>query len=86
MRTILAFSDSHSARLPQKLVSVANESDYVFFLGDGVNALGDLLFLKNLYAVDGKCDTTCFDNEKIIEIDGGHILLTDGHKHSVKRV
>ncbi len=85
MRTILAFSDSHSTRLPQKLVSVANESDYVFFLGDGVGALGDLLFLKNLYAVDGNCDTPCFGNEKIIEIDGVRILLTHGHKHSVKR-
>ena len=51
MHTILAFSDSHSAPLPQKLISVANESDYVFFLGDGARSLGELLFHKGLNAV-----------------------------------
>ena len=85
MHSIIAFSDSHSAPLPQKLLDVANEADKVFFLGDGTSALGDLLFHKGLEAVDGNCDRPAFGDEKVIELDGVKILLTHGHKYSVKR-
>lgn len=85
MHTVIAFSDSHSAPLPDKLLSVAKESDAVFFLGDGASSLNELLFHKELYAVDGNCDLPCFGKEKIVELDGVRILLTHGHLHSVKR-
>lgn len=85
MHTILAFSDSHNAALPQKLLSVAQEADFVFFLGDGSISLDNLLFHKNLIMVDGNCDPPCFGNERIIETDGVRIMLTHGHIYSVKR-
>lgn len=85
MHTILAFSDSHSAPLPQKLLDVASEADSVFFLGDGVRSLDALLFHRDLVAVDGNCDSPCFGSEKIVEYDGVRILITHGHKYSVKR-
>lgn len=85
MQTILAFSDSHHAPLPQKLLDVAAEADHIFFLGDGSMSLNDLLFHKNLHIVDGNCDPPCFGNEKVIDIEGVRILLTHGHIYSVKR-
>ena len=85
MRTIVAFSDSHHAALPQKLLDVANEADFVFFLGDGSMSLDKMLFHKNLIVVDGNCDPPCFGNEKVIEVEGVKILLTHGHIYSVKR-
>lgn len=85
MHTILAFSDSHGAPLPQKLVEVANEADFVLFLGDGISGLGDLIRHKGLHAVSGNCDIPCFDQEELIESDGVKILMTHGHKYNVKR-
>lgn len=85
MHTVLAFSDTHSAPLPQKLVDVANEADSVFFLGDGARSLDKILFHRDLKAVDGNCDSPCFGNELIVEYEGVRILITHGHRHSVKR-
>ncbi len=48
MKTIVVFSDSHGFPLPKKLVDVAMESDYVFFLGDGLSGLGDVLLNNGL--------------------------------------
>ena len=57
MNTIVAFSDSHNYPLPDRLVEVANESKFVFFLGDGISALGDLLCqLLRRFGVDGDVD------------------------------
>ncbi len=85
MNTILAFSDSHGDPLPQSLVSVAAESKYVFFLGDGISELGGLLTLKNLHVVRGNCDRAGFKSEEIVQVDGVKILLTHGHEYNVKR-
>lgn len=85
MNTIVAFSDSHNLPLPDRLVSVAQENNYVFFLGDGITSLGNLLFHKNLHAVKGNCDPHGFIDEEVVEIDGNKILLTHGDKYHVKR-
>lgn len=53
MKTITVFSDSHGMPLPNKLLSVANESDLVFFLGDGLSSLGDMALHKGFHAVKG---------------------------------
>lgn len=85
MNTITAFSDSHNMPLPSRLLDVANESKFVFFLGDGLSSLGDLLCHKGFYGVKGNCDPYAFDDEQILEIDGVKILLAHGDKYHVKR-
>lgn len=85
MNTIVAFSDSHNYPLPDRLVEVANESKFVFFLGDGISALGDLLCHKGFHGVKGNCDNFAFQDEEVIEIDKVKILITHGDKYHVKR-
>ena len=51
MKTIFAFSDIHEGTLPPRLLAVAEESDYVFFLGDGAARMGDLALHKGFFAV-----------------------------------
>ena len=85
MKTIVAFSDLHYSAIPDRLKSVALESDYVFFLGDGLSHLGDLLFHKNLVAVKGNCDFMSFSREEIVEIEDVKILATHGDLYGVKR-
>ena len=51
MKKIVVFSDIHYNCVPEKVKSVANEADYLFFLGDGGSRLGDLLFHHGLVAV-----------------------------------
>ena len=60
MTTIFAFSDTHEKPLSPALVSVAEESDFVFFLGDGARGIGDLALHKGFYGVKGNCD---FDSD-----------------------
>ncbi len=85
LNTILAFSDSHNAPLPSKLIQTANESKFVFFLGDGIRGLGDLLLHKGFHGVSGNCDERIFPDEEIVEIDGIRILLAHGDRYKVKR-
>ena len=85
MKTIVAFSDLHYSAIPDRLKSVALESDYVFFLGDGVSRLGDLLFHKGLVAVKGNCDDCPFPREEIVQVEGVKILATHGDLFGVKR-
>ena len=85
MKTIVAFSDSHGFPLPSKLLDVANESDYVLFLGDGLSGLGDLLLHKGFHAVRGNCDAfSGFPDEELVEVEDVKILLTHGHSYRVK--
>ncbi len=84
-KTIVAFSDSHNNSLPQRLEDVIEESDYVFFLGDGSAALGNLVFHSGFHGVSGNCDSTVLPEEEIVEIEGVRILLTHGDKYHVKR-
>lgn len=85
MNTIVAFSDSHNMPLPSRLTDVANESKYVFFLGDGLGSLGDLMCHKGFHGVNGNCDRYEFCDEEVVETDGVRILLTHGDKYHVKR-
>ena len=85
MKTIVVFSDLHYETLPERLKSVALESDYVFFLGDGCIRLGDLLFHEGLVAVKGNCDDCNFKREDVVEIEGVKILATHGDMYGVKR-
>ncbi len=85
MNTIVAFSDSHNMPLPSRLTDVANESKYVFFLGDGLGSLGDLMCHKGFHGVKGNCDRYEFCDEEVVETDGVRILLTHGDKYHVKR-
>ncbi len=85
MKTIVAFSDLHYSAIPDRLKSVALESDYVFFLGDGGSRLGDLLFHKGLVAVKGNCDDCPFPREEIVDVEGVKILATHGDLYGVKR-
>lgn len=84
LNTIVAFSDCHSTPLPQRLIDIANENKYIFFLGDGLGGLGDLMLSKNLHAVKGNCDAYAFPDEEVVEVGGLRILLTHGHKYHVK--
>lgn len=84
MTTITAFSDSHGFELPSKLVEVANESNLVFFLGDGAFSLGDILLHKGFYGVKGNCDPAGFEQEQVVEAEKVRILLTHGDKYGVK--
>lgn len=71
--------------LPSRLTDVANESRYVFFLGDGLGSLGDLMCHKGFHGVKGNCDRYEFCDEEVVETDGVRILLTHGDKYHVKR-
>lgn len=84
MKTIIAFSDSHNYPLPERLLSVIDESDYVFFLGDGSALLGDLVFHSGFYGVSGNCDANYLCEEQVVDVEGLKILLTHGDKYNVK--
>ena len=85
MTTITVFSDSHGTPLPTKLTSVAFESNLVFFLGDGILSLGDMLLHNGFHAVKGNCDPSCgFCDEEVVEVENVRILLTHGDKYRVK--
>lgn len=84
MKTIFAFSDTHEKPLSPALVSVAEESDFVFFLGDGARGIGDLALHKDFYGVKGNCDFLPLPEETVVEAEGMKILLTHGHRYGVK--
>lgn len=85
MKTIVVFSDSHGMPLPTKLNEVAREADFVFFLGDGLNGLGDMLLHDGFHAVKGNCDAYCgFPDEELVQVENVKFLLTHGHEYRVK--
>ena len=85
LTTIVAFSDSHNAPIPKRLLDLIDENNYVFFLGDGINSLGDVLLHKGFIGVNGNCDRPLLNDEEVLEIDNVKILITHGHKYGVKR-
>ncbi len=84
MKTLIAFSDIHYSPVPEKIKSVAEESDYVVFLGDGCINLGDMLLMKKLTAVKGNCDDVPFPREEVLQVEGVKIFVTHGDRYSVK--
>ncbi len=85
MKSIIALSDNHYFPIPDRLMNIIDESDYVFFLGDGTNSLGNLVFHDGFYGVKGNCDSSPLLSEQVVEIEGFKILLTHGDKYNVKR-
>ncbi|MCQ2409583.1 MAG: YfcE family phosphodiesterase [Clostridia bacterium] len=86
MKTITVFSDVHYSRIPERLINVADESSYCFFLGDGIHSLGNMILHKEFHAVQGNCDDYCgFPEEEVIEVEKVKILITHGNKYHVKR-
>ncbi len=86
MHTLFVFSDTHGTQLPDPVLQIAEESDKVVFLGDGLNRLGDILLHKGFIGVTGNCDWTTrgFNREEVLELDGVRMLLTHGHDYRVK--
>ena len=84
MKTIFAFSDIHERQLSPALLAIAQESDFVFFLGDGAARIGDLALHKGFYGVAGNCDYLPLPEETVVETEGLKILLTHGHRYGVK--
>ncbi len=86
MTTVLVFSDTHGMPVPERVSSVANESDEVIFLGDGIAGLGDLLFKKNLHMVLGNGDYPYhgINTEQVLEIEGVKIFICHGNTYRVK--
>lgn len=84
MTTITVFSDLHEKQIPPTLLAVAEESDRVFFLGDGAARLGELALHKGFAAVRGNCDSLPLPEETVTEAENVKILLTHGHAYGVK--
>ncbi len=84
IHTIVAFSDSHNVKIPERLLDIIDESEYVFFLGDGTSSISDLAFHSGFHGVSGNCDTKILPEEDILEIEGIKILLTHGNNYGVK--
>ncbi len=86
MTTVLIFSDTHGMPVPRRVSSVAEESDAVIFLGDGITGLGDLMFKKNLHMVLGNGDYPYpgIRTEEVVELDGVKMFICHGHTYRVK--
>lgn len=82
--TIVAFSDSHNNPLSQRFIDIANENEYVFFLGDGLARLGDIVLHKGFHGIKGNCDSVAFPKEEVICVGGINVLLTHGDAYGVK--
>lgn len=82
---ILIISDSHGNKKALNHVFNDMEFDYLIFLGDGLNDLGDYKYLDNIYFVAGNCDFFSNEpNEKLINIAGKKFFITHGNKYGVK--
>lgn len=83
---ILILSDSHGS--VETLNNIVNnvEFDHLFFLGDGIKDLGNLVYADNVHVVRGNCDLFCKDAvEQVVKLEGVVYLLAHGHTYGVKR-
>ncbi len=87
MSNIVVLSDSHN-RLPktERFLTVLDEADYIFFLGDGGRDIDFLVeaYRSKLHYVFGNCDFRSGRREELVEIDGVKFFLTHGHDYGVK--
>ena len=82
---IIIISDSHGNKLAIDNIFKNYQFDYLFFLGDGINDLGDYIYLDNVYAVSGNCDFfSNIPNEREFVIGGIKFFITHGNKYFVK--
>lgn len=87
MTTIFAFSDLHNMPLNANILNIMEESDYIFFCGDGLSGLSGYrdMFGDKFIAVKGNCDgSSDFSDERLIKIEDVTFLLTHGHKYCDK--
>ena len=85
MKTIFAFSDLHNAVIPEWYRGVMEESDYIFFAGDGLNGLKTCFADKfsvfdKVIAVKGNCDVSTLPEEAIAEVENVKFLIVHGHR------
>ncbi|HKL94293.1 MAG TPA: YfcE family phosphodiesterase, partial [Clostridia bacterium] len=83
MKSIIAFSDSHGYPLTPAFEQILDETDYIFFLGDGLQGLSKLFVKDNFYAVKGNCDYMPFDEEMEVEVENVKFFLTHGNRYGV---
>lgn len=82
---IIVVSDTHGNRDKLEQLILTEKFDYFFFLGDGLNDLGDYECLENVIAVSGNCDFfSVIPNEKILKIGKYSVFATHGNKYFVK--
>ena len=85
MRIIL-ISDSHGNKLGIDKIFSTQKFDYLFFMGDGINDLGDYIYLDNVFVVSGNCDWLSeYPIEREFDLNGVKFLITHGHKYFVKK-
>ena len=85
MKSVVAFSDLHYNEVPEQLKEACKYADYVFFLGDGIRNLKDVAYADNFHGVCGNCDyTQFFELEEVVQVEDVKILITHGHRYSVK--
>ena len=83
---IIIISDSHGNKIAIDKIFKTQEFDYLFFLGDGLNDLGDYIYLDNVYAVSGNCDFfSNVPNEREFYIKDIKFFITHGNKYFVKK-
>lgn len=89
---ILVLSDSHGhpERIRDAVQKQIKKPDAVIFLGDGLKDIDECLLGVPVYSVCGNCDSYSFfipnnePEERIIELGGKRIMMTHGHRYSVK--
>ena len=84
MKKIVVFSDSHNTPLSESFKQILNEADVAIFCGDGLAALNEYLDKPDFYAVCGNCDGFSSPDEIELQIEEVKILVTHGHRYSVK--
>lgn len=83
---IIVISDSHGNSLAIDKIFATEKFDYLFFLGDGINDLGDYIYLDNVFAVSGNCDFfSDVPNERIFSINNINFFITHGNRYFVKK-
>lgn len=83
---IIIISDSHGNKIGIEKIFNNIEFDYLFYLGDGLNDLGDYIYLDNVFAVSGNCDFfSNIHNEREFYIKDIKFLITHGNRYFVKR-
>lgn len=88
--TICVISDSHGRKNDLFNLISENNFDYIFYLGDGLSDLDDLIYLENLdqdriIKVKGNCDIFSAESATIVTtINNVKVLLTHGHLFKVK--
>lgn len=87
MKTCVVISDSHGLLpIDEDFWNVLDESDYIIHLGDGIREIQTLKekYKDKFIYVYGNCDSFSQEPFKIIDIEGVKVLITHGHKFSVK--